>query len=148
MVTGYGRLVADRILKFPPGTNRSSCAKLYVAFFISGLVHFGGDFILEKRLVYRSFVFFLLQAVVITLEGFVFYIAKRLLWREGVELKLGTAGESWVAAAVRVFGYCWVTIWFCLTLPVWADGVHAAGVSTGNRGPITRFLLDAWKQWV
>jgi len=144
---GLGRLVANKVLKFPRGTNRSSYTRLYVGFFLSGVVHCLGDFMVEKRIVYRSINFFLLQAVVITCEDSVIYIAKRLLRRGGIELKLGKAGESWGGAAVRVAGYCWVTMWASLSFPIFIDGLSAAGWSSTDRGPITQFLLNEWKQW-
>jgi len=146
MFRGLGRLVANKLLKLPHGSNRSSYTQLYIAFFLSGIIHSSADFMLEKRMVYRSFKFFLLQAVAITFEDFVIYIAKRLLCRRGVELKPGTVNESWVETAVRVIGYCWVTLWFCSTLPVWLDEPNSIGFGSTDRGAITQFLLDTWKQ--
>ena len=102
---------------------------------------------LEKRLVYHSFKFFILQAVAITFEDFVIYIAKRLLRLGGIQLKPGRVDESWAEAVVRVIGYCWVALWFCLTLPVWLDEPNTIGFSSGDRGPITQFVLDRWKLW-
>ena len=148
MVVGLGRFVANKTLRFPRGTNRSSYTQLYVAFFLSGLIHFSGDFMVEKRMVYRSFKFFPLQAVGITFEDFVIYIAKRLLRWGRIELKPGKAGESWAEVVVRIIGYCWITLWFTLTLPVWIDGLSVLGFSSFDRGPITQFLLDTWKQWI
>ena len=147
MVSGLGRLVANKFLKFPRGTNWSSYTQLYIAFFLSGLLHFSGDFMFEKRMVYRSFKFFLLQAAAITFEDLVIYIAKGLLHWGGIELKPGKADESWVEAVVRVVGYCWVTLWFCWTLPMWIDEPNTVGIGSVDRGPITQFLLDTWKRW-
>jgi len=98
-------------------------------------------------MVYRSFKFFLLQAVAITFEDFIIYIAKGLLRRGGIELKLGKGDESWLEAVVRVIGYCWVVLWFCLSLPIWVDELDAAGFNNLDRGPITQFFMDRWKQW-
>ena len=142
MFAGLGKFVANKVLKFPRGSNRSSYTQLYIAFFLSGLLHFAADFMMEKRMVYRSFKFFLLQAVGITFEDFVIYIAKRTFRWRGIELKPGKADESWVEAAIRVFGYCWVTLWFCYTLPIHQDGLNALGFLNVERGPITRFLID------
>ena len=147
MFAGLGRLVANKFLKFPRGTNWSSYTQLYVAFFLSALFHFSGDFTFRKRTVYYSFKFFLLQAVAITFEDFIIYIAKRLLHWRGMEFKPGRADESWAEVAVRVIGYCWVILWFCLTLPVWLDEPNTVGLSSTDRGHITQFLLDKWKQW-
>ena len=143
---GLGRLVANKFLGFPRGTNRSSYTQLYIAFFLSGLFHFAGDFMFEGGPVYHSFNFFFLQAVAISFEDFVIYVAKRVLRQKGVELKPGKDGESWAEAVVRVIGYCWVTLWFCLTLPVWLDKPNSVGFGRIDRGPVTQFLLDTWKQ--
>ena len=145
MFGGLGKLVAKK-LKLPRGSNRSSYTQLYVAFFLSGIIHSSGDFMLEKRMVYRSFKFFLLQAVAITFEDFFIYISKRLLRRGGVELKPGRIDESWAEVVVRAVGYCWVTLWFCLTLPVWLDEPNSIGFGSSDRGAITQFLLDTWGQ--
>ena len=148
MVVGLGRFVANKTLRFPRRTNRSSYTQLYFAFFLTGLIHFAGDFMIEKRMVYRSFKFFLLQAVAITLEDRAIYIAKRLLRRRGIEVKPGKASESWAEVVVRIIGYCWITLWFTLTAPVWLGGLRVFGFTSFDRGPITWFLLDTWKQWV
>ena len=148
MLVGFGRLVANKFLKFPRGTNRSSYTQLYVVFFLSGLVHFGGDFIVEKRMIYGSFKFSLLQAAAITLEDFVIYIAKRLLRWGGIELKPRGVNESFAEVVLRVIGYCWVTLWFCWTLPIRLDELSALGLGVTDLKPITQFLVDIlWKQW-
>jgi len=97
-------------------------------------------------MVYRSLKFFLLQAVAITFEDSVIYIAKSLLRRGGIELKLGKDDEFWAGELARIIGYCWVVLWFCLSLPVWVDELNVAGFNSLDRGPITQFLLGRWKQ--
>ena len=144
---GLGRLVANKFLKFPRGTNRSSYTQLYLAFFLSGIIHFAGDFMHERRLVYHSFKFFILQAVAITFEDLVIYTAKRLRQWGGIGLKPGKADESWGESAVKVIGYCWVGLWFCLALPVWVDGTSVAGIYDTDSGPIAQFVWDTWKKW-
>ena len=147
MFGGLGRLIANKMLKLPRGSNRSSYTQLYVAFFLSAIIHSSGDFMLEKQIVSRSFKFFLLQAVVITFEDLLIYIAKRLLSRGGIKLDPGRVDESWVEMAVRVIGYCWVTLWFCFTLPVWLDEPSSMGFHSSDRGAITQFIVDIWKRW-
>jgi len=147
MLVGLGRLVANKVLNFPRGSNLSSYTQLYVAFFLSAIIHTSGDFVSEGRIPSRSFKFFLLQAAAITLEDLVAYIAKQWLRPRGIELKPGKAGESWVEVAVRVIGYCWVTLWLCLTLPVWLDELNVFGFCSTDRQPIAQFLLNKWNQW-
>ena len=101
---------------------------------------------LERRMVYRSFKFFLLQAVAITFEDLVIYIAKGLLRQRGIGFKMEEFYGSWGGTVSRVIGYCWVTLWFCLTVPVLLDELSTKGLCSVDRGPITQFLLDAWKQ--
>ena len=146
-VSGLGKLVANRILKIPRGTNASFYTQLYVAFFVSGLIHQAGDCLFEKRIVYRSLNFFLLQAVAITFEDFVIYIAKRFLLRWGIKLTPGKAGESWTEMFVRVMGYCWVVVWFCFSWPMFHDGLSVIGYNSIDRGHISQFLLDAKTRW-
>ena len=149
MFSGLGRFIANDLLKFPRGTNQSSYAQLYIAFFLSGIVHFAGDFMSHKRMVYHSFQFFLLQAVAITFEDFVIYLTKQLLLQQGIKLNPGKANESWADTAVRVLGYFWVVLWFCLTVPAWRDKTNSflCGVN-GGALPISQLVLDAWKGWV
>jgi len=147
MLAGLGRLIANKFLKFPRGTNLSSYTQLYVAFFLSGLLHFSGDFVLEKRVASRSFKFFLLQAAAITFEDFVIHITKRFLHRREMELKPRETSKSRTGVVVRVIGYCWVMLWLCLTLPVWQDELSALGFSSTDRKPIAKFLLNQWNRW-
>ncbi|KAF9780805.1 membrane bound O-acyl transferase family-domain-containing protein [Thelephora terrestris] len=148
MLSGFGRLVANKFLKFPRGTNLSSYTQLYVAFLMSAVFHFAGEFMYERRVVYRSLKFFPLQAVAITLEDFIIFIAKRSLLKRGIKLNPGNSDESWAEAVVRVVGYCWVTLWFCLTLPGYIDGASLAGNYITDRWFIAQFLFDKWKLWV
>ena len=147
MILGFGRLVATKLLKFPRGTKRCAYIQLYVAFSLSATIHSIGDSMVERRMVFRSFRFFLLQAVAITFEDFIVQITKHLLLKRGIELNLGRAEKSWVGTAVRVIGYCWVILWLCFTVPLWQDGNSVTGVNNVDRGPIAQFLLDTWKQW-
>ncbi|KAF9780800.1 membrane bound O-acyl transferase family-domain-containing protein [Thelephora terrestris] len=147
MVSGFGKLVANKLLKFPRGTNRSSYTQLYIAFFLSAILHFGGEYMCERRMVYRSFKFFLLQAVAITFEDFVIFIGKRLLLQRGIKIDPGNYRNSWAEVILRVAGYFWVGFWFCLTLPIWSDEASAIGLHVKNRGSIAQFLVDAGKSW-
>ena len=101
----------------------------------------------EKRLVSRSFKFFFFQAVAITFEDLAIRAAKRLLLRKRIESKLGKADDSWTIFVARVVGYCWVILWFCLTVPGWVDESSTLGLSNLDRGPVAQFLLDVWRRY-
>ena len=146
MLVGLGRLVANKFFGFSRGTNLSSYTQLYVAFFLSAILHFSADFVCGKRVASRSFKFFLLQPVVITLEDLIIYIGKRLVRRGETKLKLGKTDESRAEVVMRVTGYIWVTLWLCLTLPAWLDELSAIGVGCVDRRPIAQFLLNRWNQ--
>lgn len=92
----------------------------------------------EKRVVYYSLKFSLLQTVAVTIEDLVIYITEGLLHQRGIEFKPERFDGS--------FGYCWVTLWSGLMLPVWIDEPSTKGYSIVDRGPITQLLLDTWKQ--
>jgi hypothetical protein len=143
MISGFGRLVATKLLKFPRGTKRCAYIQLFVAFSLSALIHSIGDSMVEGRMVFHSFRFYLLQLVAITFEDFIVRITRRLLLKKRIELNPGGTDESWAGTAVRVAGYCWVILWLCFTEPLWRDGSRANNV---NRGPIAQFLLNTWKQ--
>ena len=100
----------------------------------------------EKRMVYRTLEFFVLQAVAITFEDFVIYLAKGLLRRWKIELKPGKVDEGWAGVVVRVIGYCWVTLWSCFVLPIWLDAQSPVGFHSFDSRPISQFLLNRWKQ--
>lgn len=55
MLSRFRKLAANRFFKFPPGTNLSSYAQLYVAFFMSAACYFGRGFMCERRMIYRSY---------------------------------------------------------------------------------------------
>ena len=145
MLSGLARLVSNKVLRFPRGTNLSAYTQLYIVFLLSGIIHFAGDYAFEKRMVYSSIKFFLLQAVVITFEDLIIYVAKRLLLPRGIIITPGRVGESWVEVMVRVTGYCWVMLWLCLTWPPWQDERSAAGLNITDRGPIARFVAGGWE---
>jgi len=146
MLGGLGRLVANK-LKFRRGTKLSSYTQLYVAFFLSAILHSFADLALVERNAFRPFKFFFLQVAAITFEDLVINFANSFLRRRGIELKPGKADESWAEAGVRVIGYCWVFMCLCLTLPAWVDEPNAIGFNVSDRRPITEFLLSKWNQW-
>ena len=108
-------------------------------------MHLLSDHALEKRIVSRSVKFFALQAIAITFEDMVIYIAKRLSLFQ--EMKLAS-GKAEVKAVARAIGYCWVVLWLCFSLPMWQDGLSGIGFNNTDRGPVAQFVWDTWEQWV
>jgi hypothetical protein len=97
--------VTSTAFGFNPGTLGSSYTQLYVAFILSGLIHTGGDMLLYSHTSatsisrpFFSMPFFLLQAIIITLEDMFIGITKRLRVKS----------SAWT----RVLGYVWVATWF------------------------------------
>ena len=147
MLGGLARLIANKFFKFPRGTKRSSYSQLYLVFLLSAIIHSFADLALVERNAFRPYKFFFLQVVAITFEDIVINYTTRLLRQRGIELKPGKADESWTEVIVRVIGYCWVLLWLCLTLPAWLDEPNAIGFRSGDKRPITEFLLNKWNQW-
>jgi hypothetical protein len=147
MVAGLGKFVANKFLKFPRGTISSSSAQLYIAFLLSGIIHFSGEFMIKREITYCSLKFFPIQAVAITFEGFVIYVARRLLVRAGIAVKPGAADGYWVGIFLRILGLCWVALWFCFSLPMLQDGNPAVQFGDIKKGYIARFLSNKWKYW-
>ena len=148
MLGGMGRFVSNKLLKFPRGTNRSSYAQLYVAFFLSAIIHFAADLMSQQRAVYHSFRFFLFRPVAITFGDLVIHTAKRVLLQAGIKLIPGRGEEeSWAEVATRVVGYSWVISWFYFTLPVWRDKTIAITFDGADKLSISQFMLGAWKRW-
>ena len=80
---------------------------LFVGFIVSGACHMLGDAMMSPHLIGRSFWFFLLQAIGITLEDFVVACWKHLGFRDGL--------------LVRLVGYTWTAAWFAYSTPYFVD---------------------------
>ncbi|KAF5328773.1 hypothetical protein D9619_011607 [Psilocybe cf. subviscida] len=113
-----------------PKSKFTAYFQLYVSFFISGLIHFAGDYMLHQDWAGRAVSFFVLQAVGITLEDMVNAIAKRA----------GLTGSP----LAKFMGFCWVIIWFSFSLPWWLErNFHAGSFDEGPRLP--SLIMGLWK---
>ena len=146
-LSGWGKLVSNKLLRFPHGTNLSSYTQLYFCFLLSGIMHLLSDHALEKRIVSRSVKFFVLQAIAITFEDTVIYVAKRLSLFQTIKPASGEADGFWAKAVARLIGYCWVVLWLCFSLPIWQDGLSVIGFNNTDRGPVAQFVWDTWERW-
>ncbi|KAF5314880.1 hypothetical protein D9619_007492 [Psilocybe cf. subviscida] len=131
-VTAHGSAAAD-ILHLPKGKFRTYF-QLYVAFFVSGILHMAGDYMFLQNFAGVSLQFFLLQGIAITFEDALIGVAKRT----------GLANSSPLARAV---GFCWVFVWFTLSTPYWAEPVLLAGGFNAS-SPDVSLVQYLWKgQW-
>ncbi|KAF5326880.1 hypothetical protein D9619_003995 [Psilocybe cf. subviscida] len=127
-VTGHANALADFL-----GLRKSTFTtyfKLYVAFFVSGLIHYAGDYMLHQDWAGQSVSFFVLQAVGITLEDALIATAKR-------------AGFT-ASPLGKLIGFCWVFIWFSFSMPFWLErNFHAGSFDEGPSLP--SLIMGLWK---
>lgn len=110
----YGRFVAYDCLNLRPGTSFSAYTQLVIAFFVSALIHIGGDYS-----VHRSYAiggptlrFFLLQPVAILCEETARHIMRP---------------QKHHARIWKAVGYIWVLLWFTWSAPPYLDSISIAG---------------------
>jgi hypothetical protein len=104
--------------------------KLFTSFFISGLIHTAGDYVLHQNFSQgKSIQFFILQAVCITFEDAVIAIASRLGYKE--------------CKAFKLIGFIWVFAWFTFCIPICLDPVaHAGMMDKGDHVNHIRVLIE------
>ncbi|KAJ7283325.1 membrane bound O-acyl transferase family-domain-containing protein [Mycena rebaudengoi] len=129
-----GRLLA-RTLGLQKGTNASSYVQLYTAFALSGVLHFVADYKMHRSLTPGgSLVFFTIQAVAITLEDFVLFLAR----------KLGVKPAAWWTFA----GYAWVSVWFVSVYSQWVSPIVAGGLMEDSLNLRVSIILGVLRgQW-
>lgn len=110
-----------RALGLKKGTNAYSYVHLYTAFFLSGISHAGSIMILPAQVNLTlqdrtggMIVYFLWQAVAITIEDLVQWVWSTILGGP-------SASRNWV---VRLVGYAWVICSFWFSLPLAAAVQH------------------------
>ena len=101
--------------------------QLYVGFAISGLLHCGGDLMVDPSLFGASFPFFFSQAVAITFEDAVIESVRR----SGIKVPLVLA---------RTVGYVWAIAWLSISWPWLFNWKLYAGVTESQHLPIS--LID------
>ncbi|KAH6904701.1 membrane bound O-acyl transferase family-domain-containing protein [Coprinopsis sp. MPI-PUGE-AT-0042] len=101
-----------KVLNLPRGTPRTYF-KLFVTFFLSGVIHHAGDYTMRQDWKGYSIQFFTVQAAGITLEDVVIGLGKR--WG---------ARRNWL---MQSLGYAWVIIWFAYWHPYWIEPQLSAG---------------------
>lgn len=108
--------MARRVFRFEPGTKSSAYVQLYIAFFLSGLVHWAYEPMVGMS--WRDgwgLPFFILQATAIMVEDGIIALGLRC----GIDKGQGM---------LYILGYAWVGVWFYTTLPIWWDPMSRAGI--------------------
>lgn len=135
MLTSYTNAVANS-LRIPRGSNVSSYTKLYLAFCISGSFHALGQLHLPRPSNITAaegstgfFLFFVWQAVAITVEDFVQWVVRKSGWRVS-----GKIGYIWVLISM------WSSFWLV------GDTVLRLRIGTGSFAPfnLTRRIVEAY----
>ncbi|KAH6657452.1 membrane bound O-acyl transferase family-domain-containing protein [Truncatella angustata] len=136
ILTSYTDTVIDA-LGIPRGTNWSSYTTLYLAFLLSGTFHALSQRLMprpedvsESGLVIGFFLFFVCQAVVITVEDFGQWCWRRLRRSQAI-------GQS--RRLARVVGYIWVTWSIWTSLPLAGDTFLRMRMGEENFLPFSLF---------
>ncbi|KZT51254.1 hypothetical protein CALCODRAFT_443354 [Calocera cornea HHB12733] len=114
-LTSNSQYLSRTLLGLKKGSRLLPYVELYLAFLLSGAVHWVGTYAMlrEHTAPALTVLFFVLQAVVITLEDFLVALGTR--W--GIK-------DSW---RVRALGYVWVAGWIVLLTPVRTEPLIRAG---------------------
>ncbi|RXW19039.1 hypothetical protein EST38_g6808 [Candolleomyces aberdarensis] len=116
-LTAHGTFFAN-VLGIPKGRFRSYFS-LYVAFFISGLIHYFGDYKIIQNWSGGSLIYFTLQAVAITFEDGVVGLVRR-------------SGVKVPPVLAKLVGYLWVVAWFSFAIPIWMEPHVKAGITSND----------------
>ena len=112
-----GAQLARGALKLDKGTAAFTVAQTMTAFFLSALVHAGGDYAIHRSFEKSgpTFQFFLLQPAAILIEEIAIRGA-----RSTVPVRIPNL--AW-----RGVGYLWVVLWFAWCAPPWLDAITSSG---------------------
>ncbi|KAF7291773.1 hypothetical protein HMN09_01236900 [Mycena chlorophos] len=115
-LASHGRFFAHRILRLPRGTYLSAYTQLFVAFFVSGMMHYIPEYMTLRNWGGGALRFFLMQALAILVEDRVLALGRQVV---------GSANtRRW-----KLLGYLWVWTWFAWTLPGWVDPLARTGLN-------------------
>ncbi|KAF7430888.1 hypothetical protein PC9H_006603 [Pleurotus ostreatus] len=119
----HAEFITRDLLGLPEGSTSAAIIKLYTSFFVSALIHAGGDYAcLRGSSVVKtnyfggggSIPFFLLQALAIHVESMViagFRRMERAWFNQGMKEIRGRK-------ALKLIGYLWVWVWMTWTVPI------------------------------
>ncbi|KAJ7712524.1 membrane bound O-acyl transferase family-domain-containing protein [Mycena metata] len=126
----HGKFLA-RQMRLRPGSNASAYVQLYTAFVMSGWIHYQGEVMAFRHWRSGAFMFFLLQAVAITLGDFLIFLAKRAGLQAG--------------SAARLAGYAWTCTWLAWSIPMWQVPLVRGGLYDKDAMSVS-VLLGLWQK--
>ncbi|KZT63295.1 hypothetical protein DAEQUDRAFT_641339, partial [Daedalea quercina L-15889] len=126
LTAGIGKACC-RAFGLRPGTWQSRYTQLYAGFAVSGLLHCGGDLMVNPSFFGSSFPFFFSQALAITFEDIVIELVRR-------------SGIKCPRPLAHVIGYAWAVLWLCISAPWLINWTLKAGIIDTNRIPVS--LID------
>ncbi|KAF9652887.1 hypothetical protein BDM02DRAFT_3183230 [Thelephora ganbajun] len=123
-----GAHFAQNVLNLDKGTSGFMTVQSITAFFLSALIHTGGDYAIHRNFGRSgpTFQFFLLQPVAILIEEIAIRGTRCVLLSTRVRVRI--PGLAW-----RGVGYLWVCLWFVWCAPPWLDTISAAGGNVRTR---------------
>ncbi|KZT63106.1 hypothetical protein DAEQUDRAFT_229749 [Daedalea quercina L-15889] len=144
LTAGIGK-ASCRALGLRHGTWQSRYIQLYIGFAISGLLHCGGDLMVNPSLFGSSFTFYFSQAAAITFEDTVIELVRR-------------SGVKFPRSLAHLIGYAWAILWLCISAPWLMDWQIRAGFVDSKLVPVslidhiapslamkaTKFAASAW----
>ena len=128
-VTGHADFIAKQ-LRLPKSTF-TTCFKLFIAFFVSGLIHQAAEYVIYQKWGGHALEFFLLQAVAITFEDIIISLAARA----GLSSKPNLF--------YKFIGFVWVFVWFTYCLPIMLDKMVQAGLT--DDGLNFSLIMGLWR---
>ena len=131
VVTGHADFITKQ-LRLPKHVFTSRF-KLFIAFFLSGLIHNAGEYLILQKWAGHSMKFYLLQAVAITCEDMVIALAARIGFSSRPNFFL------------KLMGFVWVFAWFTYSLPVWLDENIHVGTMDGGWNISSWVSSAAWQ---
>ncbi|KZT63098.1 hypothetical protein DAEQUDRAFT_770922 [Daedalea quercina L-15889] len=106
---------------------RSRYIQLYIDFAISGLLHYGGDLMVNPSLFGSSFTFYFSQAAAITFEDTVIELVRQ-------------SGVRFPRSLAHLIGYAWAILWLCISAPWLMNWQIRAGFVDSKCVPVS--LID------
>ena len=133
LATGHVDFIAKQ-LRLQKGSFRTTL-KLFMAFFVTGFIHYAAEYVLYPKWAGHSMEFFLLQPVAMTFERTIITLAT----------KAGFSPEP--TRFVKFIGFVWVFAWFTYCLPLWLDKViHSGAMDNGlNYSLVLRLWHGEWR---